>query len=311
MNLTTHMMFGAVVGAIFFGRPEIILLVALGSAIPDLDREYGFLSEESFRRHQIHRALFHNFLFLSLMYLINPFLCLGAFLHTFLDALTTAKDRGVEWLYPFTRFVKRTLYDSNGNKLPVNRRSSVYLYRDEPRGMEQTSDPDLRPDPGPHPWRRTYGPAVSGRLLDEGIFLGSVGLFLLMVVSSATGVHTFIDLSYHQVPLSYTVPVLMGIGGGFTMFVTGEVFRRRALKEGKTYASNALYRIAWFASAAVLIAAVFVGAAMNPSLVSAAALTGPYYLAGAAVVVVVAFVVIRFLSKEHLHKGEKQEPLVV
>jgi hypothetical protein len=35
-------MFGIAVGAIFFGKPEIMLLIGLGSAIPDLDREYGF-----------------------------------------------------------------------------------------------------------------------------------------------------------------------------------------------------------------------------------------------------------------------------
>src|SRR5271169_2004743 len=98
MNLTTHVMFGIAIGAVFFGKPPLMLLIAIGSMIPDLDREYGLLSQESFRHHQVHRALFHNFVFLGFLYLVNPFLAIGTFLHTFLDALTTAKDRGVEWL---------------------------------------------------------------------------------------------------------------------------------------------------------------------------------------------------------------------
>ena len=68
MNLSTHIMFGLLVGALFFGRPEIALMVGVGSAIPDLDREYGFFSKESFRLRQIHRALFHNFLFIGIVF---------------------------------------------------------------------------------------------------------------------------------------------------------------------------------------------------------------------------------------------------
>src|SRR5580704_4237516 len=134
MNFTTHVMFGVLLAAIFFGKPEIILLVGVGSAIPDLDREYGFLSKESFRNIQVHRALFHNFLFLGFLYLINPFLALGAFLHTFLDAQTTARDRGVEWLYPFSRLVKRAVYDNDGNKLPSKRNAN--LDKENHKGLE-------------------------------------------------------------------------------------------------------------------------------------------------------------------------------
>jgi hypothetical protein len=35
-------MLGALIGALFFGRLDIILLVAIGSVLPDMDREYGF-----------------------------------------------------------------------------------------------------------------------------------------------------------------------------------------------------------------------------------------------------------------------------
>ena len=50
MNLPTHILFGALIGALFFGRWDIILLVAVGSVLPDMDREYGFFSKDYFPR---------------------------------------------------------------------------------------------------------------------------------------------------------------------------------------------------------------------------------------------------------------------
>jgi hypothetical protein len=162
MNFTTHVMFGLLLASIFFGKPEIILLVGVGSAIPDLDREYGFLSKESFRNVQVHRALFHNFVFLGFLFLINPFLALGAFLHTFLDALTTARDRGVEWLYPFSRLIKRAVYDNSGNKMELDPKEKIYFLQNEIQILTNKTTKDLKPSGPPLPWRRTYGPALSG-----------------------------------------------------------------------------------------------------------------------------------------------------
>jgi hypothetical protein len=48
MNLPTHIAFGALIGALFFGRWDIILLFAIGSVLPDMDREYGFFSKDYF-----------------------------------------------------------------------------------------------------------------------------------------------------------------------------------------------------------------------------------------------------------------------
>src|SRR4030067_1713152 len=117
MNLHTHVMVGILVGALFFGRTEIMLMIGIGSTIPDLDIEYGFFSKESFRRRQIHRALFHNFLAIGILYFINPYFGIGAFLHAFLDSLTTTRTRGVEWLYPFSRLVTNAVYTSEGTRL--------------------------------------------------------------------------------------------------------------------------------------------------------------------------------------------------
>ena len=169
-------MFGVLLAAVFFGKPEIILLlVGVGSAIPDPDREYGFLSKDSFRNLQVHRALFHNFLVLGLFYLINPFLAFGAFLHTFLDTLTTARDRGLEWLFPFSRVVKRSVYDNDGNRSELDPKEKIYFAQNEIHILTEKTTKDLKPSGPPLSWRRTYGPALSGRLLDLGIFVGSLG----------------------------------------------------------------------------------------------------------------------------------------
>ena len=41
-NLSTHIVFGIIIGVLLFGRLEIALMVGIGAAINDLDREYGF-----------------------------------------------------------------------------------------------------------------------------------------------------------------------------------------------------------------------------------------------------------------------------
>jgi len=110
LNLGSHIFVAGVVTAIFTGNPYFALLAGVGSFIPDLDREYLFVSSKVFRKEQYHRALFHNLLFLSGLFFVNVWLALGAFLHSFLDSFTTDKDKGVEWLFPFSRLVKRGRY---------------------------------------------------------------------------------------------------------------------------------------------------------------------------------------------------------
>src|SRR5579863_3715718 len=172
MNFPTHVMFGIAVGAVFFGKPEVILLVGFGSAIPDLDREYGFLSKESFTRRQVHRALCHNFLFFGLVYLVNPFLGLGAFLHTLLDALTTARDRGVEWLYPFTRLVNRAAYDYNGDRIEPDPNHKIYLLQNELPVLTKETTKDLKPGYKTFPGGELMAPHFLEGCLTKESFLG-------------------------------------------------------------------------------------------------------------------------------------------
>lgn len=303
-------MLGIAIGAVFFGKPEIIWLVALGSTIPDLDREYGFFSKETFRNRQAHRALCHNLLFLGLVYLVNPYLGLGAFLHTFLDALTTARDRGVEWLYPFTRLVKRAVYDYNGERLQLDPTHKIYLLQNELPVLTEKTTKDLKPGERTLPWRRTYGPALSGRLFDQGVFFGSAALFLLLLLFSVLGLHQFIDLTPLAQPLnlSFAIPFIVGAAGVLMNFVVGEVDRK---KLAKSFKPDREYKALFYVSTGIIVFSVILGAIMNPQVVISTASGLPYLAAGIALMTLVAFVLLKVKSSRPLPADDKTEPVIV
>jgi hypothetical protein len=306
-------MFGIAVGAVFFGKPEIILLVGLGSALPDLDREYGFLSKDSFTRRQVHRALCHSFLFLGLVYLINPFLGLGAFLHTLLDALTTARDRGVEWLYPFTRLPSRAVYDYNGNRIELDPKHRIYLLQNELPVLTKKTTKDLKPGEQTLPWRRTYGPTLSGGLLDQGIFVGSIAITLLLLLVSALGLQQFIDMSTikiweHPIDLPFAIPFVIGSAGVIMNFAEGELGRKELLKKFKP---DKIYRVMFDFSLGVMIFAVVLGGIMNPQIVLSTVSEIPYIAAGVALVILIAFVMLKIRSSKPLPTDASKEPVII
>jgi len=306
MNLSTHIMFGILVGALFFGRPEIALMIGVGSVIPDLDREYGFFSKESFRLHQIHRALFHNLLFIGVVYLINPFFSIGAFLHSFLDSFTTTRDRGVEWLYPFSRIVTKAVYDSDGNKLPLDPKHKIYFLSNDLPGLTRRTTKDIKPGEVPVPNRRTYGPALSGKYLDRCIFIGSIGLVLLMMLFSVLGLQQFIDLSMHKETLSLIIPLIVGSVGVFLNFLVGELDRKKLVKTK----SDRPYKFSFFVSVGIMIFAIVLGGIMNPDAVVSTLSKMPYVTAGIVVFVFVAFGVLIY-STRGFSGDSKKEPLIV
>ncbi len=308
MNFTTHVMFGVLVAALFSGKPEIILLVGIGSAIPDLDREYGFLSKESFRNRQVHRALCHNFLFLGLVYLINPYLALGAFLHTLLDALTTARDRGVEWLYPFSRIVSGAVYDLDGNRMELDPKHKIYFLQNELPVLTKKTTKDLKPGRQTLPWRRTYGPALSGRLLDQGIFLGSLALTLLLLIFSALGFQQFIDITIRPINLSFVLPLVVGTIGIIMNFVEGEIDRKKLAKNVKP---DRIYKALFYLSTGIMIFAVFLGAVMNPQVVISTTSKIPYVAAGTVLVIFVSFIILRISSSKPLPTDNLKEPVII
>ena len=277
-------MFGILIGALFFGNPVIALMVGVGSVIPDLDREYGFFSKEAFKRRQIHRALFHNFLFISIVYLINPFFGIGAFLHSFLDSFTTTRDRGVEWLYPFSRMVTRAVYDSDGNKLALDPKHKIYFLSNDLPGLTRRTTKDIKPGETPLPNRRTCGPALSGKFLDRCIFFGSMALFLLILLFSVLGLRQFIDLGMQNVTLALILPLMIGSIGIFINFIVGELDRKKLVKT-KT---DRPYKFSFILSLGTIIFAIVLGAFMNPQAVSFALSNLLYIAVGAVVFVLVA-----------------------
>jgi len=304
-------MFGILVAALFSGDPEIMLLVGIGSAIPDLDREYGFLSKESFRHRAIHRALCHNFLFLGAVYLINPYLSLGAFLHTLLDALTSARDRGVEWLYPFSRLVNRAAYDYGGNKMELDPKQKIYFLQYEVPALTEKTTKDLKPSGQPLPWRRTYGPALSGGLLDQSIFFASLALTLLLVLFSALGIQKFIDLSPPKLGISFTLPLILGALGIVINFVVGEIDRKKLVE--KYARRDSSYKATFIFSIAMMIFAIILGAIMNPQAAFSTISKMPYISAGIALALFVAIVMLKIYSSKPLptEGDDKKEPSII
>lgn len=260
MNLQTHVFFGAMLAAIFIGHPDIVMIVAVGSLIPDLDREYWFRREHVYREEQLHRSLFHNLFFIALLFFVNQWLALGAFLHTLLDALTTVEDRGVEWLFPLSRLVKRGIY-GYGSQLKDGK-CAVQLIKQEQNdrvsfldedSIEMTgiSDPDLR-EMKPVPWRRTYGPAKNGKIIDNWFFIGSLSV---LVIYSA--LHpAFLSQTVSYVTSSTFYPLALLLVAIILFYVSGELER-----SGKS-------RILYVTLAAIGIASLIIAAILEVSSLS-------------------------------------------
>jgi hypothetical protein len=307
MNIQTHVMVGILAGGLFFGRPEIMLMIGVGATIPDLDREYGFFSKESFRRRQIHRALFHNFLAIAILYFINPYVGIGAFLHSFLDSLTTTRDRGVEWLYPFSRLVTKAVYNSDGTRLELDSKHKIYFLQNDLPGLTRRTTKDIKPGEMPLPNRRTYGPALSGKFLDRSLFFGSAALTLLMLLFSALGFQQFIDLSFNGFSFSLALPLLIGAVGVISNFLVGELDRKRLIDNAKSFRT---YKATFYLTFGIMIFAVILGVILNPPSVSSTLNKIPYIIIGSALLICISYAILTFSSRG-FSKDSKKEPLIV
>jgi len=300
MNLPTHFVFGALIGALFFGRWDFIWLVAVGAVLPDLDREYGFFSKDYFRDHQLHRALYHNFFFIGIVYLISPYLAIGAFSHTLLDATNTAKDRGVEWLYPFSRLVKKARYDHDGKKIELDPKKldpkiKVYMYQNDPVELTRKTAEDMK-DYTVRPWRRVYGPFYSGGILDTGILAGSTALFLFMAILSLLGVRTFIDFFNPPFSFNFIGPLFVGVLGVSLVMGIGERKRQIEAKRASR-APPILWKLSFFISISLIAIGIGLGAYLNPGSYVAFTSNLPYLAAGILVVFLIAFIVLKIFAR--------------
>lgn len=222
MDLPTHFFFGIAIALVFFGKPEIALLVGIGALLPDLDREYWYVKPQKYADEQYHRARFHNVFAILVAYLVSPFLSLGVFLHMLQDSFTTAKDRGVEWFYPLTRFVKRGMLDANGNPRPNDPKERVYFYQEDPIGIIEHADVDLREN-RPVPWRRVYGFAQNSHLLDRGFLFCSLVVILIWFLAPVTFVRLTLFGNFFQ---TNWLVWLVGYLSIVVLFAAGETERR-------------------------------------------------------------------------------------
>lgn len=181
--------------------------------------------------------MLHNFGFAALLYVVNPLIALGALSHYFLDVFTSATDRGIEFLFPFTRIVGSWFYciegeKKNGEKVFkyttdkkwLDETKKLHWWIEDPwRLLYKTSEPDLW-EPRPQPWRRSYGPFKNSKIVDWGIFWGSVIFLILLAVTSYTTFY-FIRLDIHLLGF---VLVLVAIG---LYFWFGERSRKQSQQQ--------------------------------------------------------------------------------
>ncbi len=203
-----------------------MLLIGLATLVPDLDREYWYVRQKVYADEQYHRARFHNVFLLLIGYLVNPFFSLGIFLHMLQDSFTTAKDRGVEWFYPLTRLVKRGMYDASMGQATPDPKVRVYFYQEDVLGYANAADPDLREGNQPVPWRRVYGFAQNGHLLDRGFLFGSLAVIAIWLAYPLGFEHA------HQMSefLESTGAIwYVGYAAVFVLFGAGETQRRDKL----------------------------------------------------------------------------------
>ena len=119
--------------------------------------------------------------------------------------------------------MKRGLKNGEGNDEPLDPRKHIYFYQEDSKGLLENADPDLR-EPGdkPVPWRRTYGPALNGKLLDTGFLIGSILLIITWLFLAGTSRE---DNLWTFLAQNWSI-FLAGFGSIGLVFASGELDRR-------------------------------------------------------------------------------------
>ncbi|BFI75283.1 metal-dependent hydrolase [Sulfurisphaera ohwakuensis] len=218
MNLNTHIVFALAIGLVLFHNDlSLSVLVGIGAALPDLDREYVFTRRAFFAKHQLHRALFHNVFFGIAVTLFNPYLGLGVFLHMLLDLFTSPTDRGIELFFPLGRLIKEFKFDYEGR---VREKGGIMWLLEDPLILvNRTADKGLR-EVIKMPWLRIYGPFKNSRLADWTIFYSSLIFIQLFGINQLLNWWIqFLSIVF----LKYTF-ITLGI---ILFYGLGELWRRR------------------------------------------------------------------------------------
>jgi hypothetical protein len=187
--------------------------------IPDLDREYLFIAKKKIEQYQLHRSLFHNLLWIGFLYILNPFIALGALSHSLLDSFTSATDRGVELLFPFTRLINGYYYNIKGTEADNNKKRKWWV-EDPWALLKNTSDRDLQ-EPTKQPWRRSYGPFRNSRVVDWALFFAAL-IFLMALYFGVSGSYSMSGYNGWLIVSFIGIAIFYGLG---------EVYRRKLIND--------------------------------------------------------------------------------
>ena len=188
------------------------------------------------------------------------------------------------------------MYDHQGKRITeLDPKTKIFMYQNDPVELTRKSAEDLK-DFVPRPWRRSYGPALSGGILDMGIFVASTALLLLMVALSKLGIRNFIDFTNPIVPSS-SVPLVIGSLGVLLVLLVGEIMRHREAKR-TSRDPPMLYKLAYLLSLSLIAFGIILGAYLNPGAIAVFDSSLPYLLVGILVVFSVAVVVLKIYARK-------------
>jgi hypothetical protein len=205
------------VSTLVFHSPAAWVLVGVGAALPDLDRE--FTSGLNITKHQLHRALTHNVFFAFAVLLFNFYLGAGVLLHIGLDLLTSPTDRGVELFFPLGRIVKQFELSYKGKGEAG--KGFLWFLEDPVDMLVETVAYDLW-EYTPTPWRRVYGPFKNSRFADWFTFYFSLTL-LGLYEQTGMGVVEWLKELLTTAFMGFG-PMVVGI---LLFYSVGELWRRR------------------------------------------------------------------------------------
>ncbi len=114
------------------------------------------------------------------------------------------------------------MYDADGKTQPQDPREHVYFYQEDPIGIIEHADVDLREN-HPVPWRRVYGFAQNSHLLDRGFLFCSLVVILIWFAAPMTFARFMLFGNFFQ---TNWLVWLLGYLSVVVLFAAGETQRR-------------------------------------------------------------------------------------
>ena len=145
-------------------------------------------------------------------------------------------------------------------------------------------------------------------MFDQGVFIGSITLLLLLLAFSAIGFHQFIDLTIQPLSLPFYVPFTLGVAGVVMNFLVGEIDRK---KLRKNFMPDREYKRLFFLSVGIIVFSVILGGVMNPQIVVSTAQEIPYIAVGVTVLALVSFAFVKVKTSRPTATDGKTEPVIV